>query len=349
MGLSFRAFRLAGVGVRSIAFLAFFLGLSFTSSSESLDAKPSDSPKSRTGLRHKAAPPFITKDLKGEFPQIGLTKRFIEKPFDKFISPVSKDKDSRQIAEREAFEKEYDVAKQTALLYAPENYTPNGTWGVLIYISLVDKEGVSSASKKNAQRRIPQDWKKMLSAQKLIFVGPDIAGNNSSFAKRSIALDSLASVLDNYSIAKGRVYVGGASASGTMAGTLAALYPGVFRGAIIEVMPFAIGNVGASSVPNANGGQSPCAFNFLVANDEELAAFRKYGVRWAFITGDKDFNYQLILSAAEIWRQEDLPFRVFDVPGMGHTIADANVCEAALRWLQGERVAGYEPRSLPRQ
>lgn len=51
------------------------------------------------------------------------------------------------------------------------------------------------------------------------------------------------------------------------------------------------------------------------------------------ISGDKDQNYQEILSSSRSWESNGFDYRFFDVPGMGHVNASPASLEEALKWI----------------
>ena len=75
-----------------------------------------------------------------------------------------------------------------------------------------------------------------------------------------------------------------------------------------------------------------------------LARVRDRGLRWAFMTGDQDFNHGHILSTAPTWLDMGFDARVFDVPGMPHDLSAPpelpDWLDAAFQWLEGREVQG---------
>lgn len=57
------------------------------------------------------------------------------------------------------------------------------------------------------------------------------------------------------------------------------------------------------------------------------------GHKWCVISGDKDFNYQEILTTSRLWEDNRFNYRFFDIPAMGHVNATPDNLEKALKWI----------------
>ncbi|MCH8539178.1 MAG: hypothetical protein LAT58_00235 [Opitutales bacterium] len=67
--------------------------------------------------------------------------------------------------------------------------------------------------------------------------------------------------------------------------------------------------------------------------DEHRERIRQNNTRWAFISGDKDYNYEQVALTAKQFKANDFQTRFVDVPGMGHSPADPGPFREALEWI----------------
>jgi len=138
-------------------------------------------------------------------------------------------------------------------IYVPEGYQHERPAGVLVYISPSHKGS------------IPKQWKSLMDAHNLIWIGANRSGNRVLVPRRMVyALTAVAVIEKNYKIDGERVYLTGFSGGGKAASIVSAQYPQIFKGAIF--------NCGASFW----GSETPERLEQIMIN------------RYVFITGTYD-------------------------------------------------------------
>lgn len=55
--------------------------------------------------------------------------------------------------------------------------------------------------------------------------------------------------------------------------------------------------------------------------------------RWAFVSGEKDYNYELAKASGPKWTTQGYRAKYFHVPGMGHHAAPGEALDAVLTWM----------------
>ena len=156
----------------------------------------------------------------------------------------------------------YEPDKETCQVYVPDDYDGTVPYGLFVFINSSDSGS-------------PQgNWLPVLKKHRLIYIGPDKAGNEQDVLLRRapLALDSVHNMGRQYAIDPARVYISGNSGGGRLASRVAMAFPDVFTGGQYHVgaddhRTTAVGNAASS----------------------KLAAARNLG-RYVFITGDDDMN-----------------------------------------------------------
>ena len=203
----------------------------------------------------------------------------------------------------------YDAASATAIVYVPKAYDGTAPMGVYLHVSAGD-------AGENMESYAP-----VMDRLKMIYISAKGTSNDQPMLRRvKLAVDALASVKEKWKIDPKRVCVGGYSGGGHMGMLIHAMYPGTFVGAVSHA---------AQSYLPAEG---TCGhFPGLVEGDLKSRDFK--GHKWCVISGDKDQNYQEILTTSKKWEKGRFDYRFFDIPGMGHENAAPEKLEQALKWL----------------
>ena len=155
----------------------------------------------------------------------------------------------------------------------------------------------------------------------LIYISAKGTSNNQPMLRRvKLSVDALAAVKSEWNVDPKRVCVGGLSGGGHMAMLIHAMFPDLFIGSVSHA---------AQSYLPVGGGRG----HFPGLDLGDLKSGALMGHKWCVISGDKDQNYQEILTSSEKWKDARFDYRFFDVPGMGHTNASPEKLEEALRWI----------------
>lgn len=212
----------------------------------------------------------------------------------------------------------YSTSEETASLYIPDNYNDDATaqYGLYIHISPGKKGG------------IPGGYESTFDKHRIIAISPHDAGNNRSDLRRmALALDCMASIKKDYRIDKSRVYIGGLSGGGILSFYTALLYPEYFTAAISHAR-----GVNLDQRPSSGGRFWRVEVPYLDNNDLKKVARLKG--KWIFVSGPKDFNHEHIVAEIPQWEKRGFNVKFFDVPGMGHSNAPANVFAEIIQWVE---------------
>ena len=207
------------------------------------------------------------------------------------------------------------MAAEKFQVIVPGTFSTNLTWGLLVWISPGDAPGILSA------------WEAELAKEQLLFVGAYKSGNPRFTAERvSLALEAAFNMRQMYKIDTNRIYVGGFSGGGRVAGMVGTGYPDIFAGTIC------VCGVGFyTDIPTTTGEHWQRTFT----PDTTLLAQAKSDRRFVLLTGDKDINRE---NTREVWRSgfEREGFRhvrYVEVPGLKHALPSAEVFRAALKFV----------------
>lgn len=211
-----------------------------------------------------------------------------------------------------------DLAEETIHLRLPDPYDPTVPAGVLVWISPI------------ADGRLPPLYERALDELGFIAVGADDAGNERELTDRyQLMLDALETARRSFLIDEDRVYVSGMSGGGRSAAILQCTMPETFAGAVpivgLDSYHDAPTGRGTSRWPARFGKPIPAVFKVLETR------------RIAAITGDMDFNEPEMRIRTDLMKQDGINIRLDTVPGMAHTLADADRFRDALRWVDEPR------------
>lgn len=222
---------------------------------------------------------------------------------------------------------DYEVGDQTAHLWVPESYQPDGTWGALVFVH------------SNGDAPLPSVWLDALEAQKLVYVAVNGVGNSQESVLRiAWTLDALASVEAAYVIDPDRRVISGFSGGGAVSVLIGSAWPDVFVGTIDQCRALMWEEHPIATLPG-----SVFATGEITHMDPEGLQPLRNRHRFAFISGDRDViedadgtrfsNYEGLLKGMGDWWDRDLRARLFDVPEMEHTTAGRRPFELALDWV----------------
>ncbi len=106
-------------------------------------------------------------------------------------------------------------------IYVPESYKVDNPAGVLVFINAIDSGG------------IPYQWKGVMDAHNLIWIGANDSGNDFPVAQRMIKAILAPQVLAQYyALEPERFYVAGFSGGGKVATRVASARPDLFKGGL---------------------------------------------------------------------------------------------------------------------
>lgn len=211
----------------------------------------------------------------------------------------------------------YAAGEQSAVVYVPHSYDGTRPYGLCVDL------------RPGSQGDIMRGYAEIADRHQLIWISPNQAGNEVELYRRiALALDSVATMKQDYKIDGSRVYINGFSGGGVVAFTLLMLYPECFRGAISHARNVRLLNRSAAKNLMWLG-----HFNYFSV--EDLHAVAAMGRKWVFISGSLDPNYPQIVADFPQWSDMGFDVLFIDVPGMKHEEASPENFEKALMWLDG--------------
>lgn len=218
-----------------------------------------------------------------------------------------------------------ESAKETFHIRLPADFTPQATYGVVVFISgPQDKMGC------------PATWIPVLDEHKLIYVAPQNAGNKELLGFRDArALTSALLIKKYYPIDPKRIYVAGYSGGARVAGMSAFKHPETWRGTIQSCGADFYKPVPRVAVTDEEFKKSS---DYGGIPDAKRALEAKKSVRFVFITGPGDFRNHYIKDIyAGGYKPEGFNALLIDVPDMRHNICNAESLSKALEYIERKK------------
>lgn len=213
---------------------------------------------------------------------------------------------------------EFDLTQERFYVYVPANYTDTERFGMLVFLSPSDD-----------WTKVPRGWETVLQQRKLIYIAPQKVGNNQPVARRvGLGVVTALKLCEFARIDPARVYVSGLSGGARVASRAAFAHPSLFSGV------FAVCGVNfCRKVPRVHATEKDEYGYFSI--DQPRSDETKRRVKFALVTGSKDFRYGNILDVYQGgFLRDGYKVKLFDVPGMGHTLCPATVLNDAINWFE---------------
>jgi poly(3-hydroxybutyrate) depolymerase len=207
-----------------------------------------------------------------------------------------------------------DLAKQTFRVRVPGGYTPRTPAGLLVWCS------------PHGSAQTPRGFESALDELNILCICVDSGGNDRPTPDRlQLMFDAVTNATRRFHIDPRRVYISGLSGGGKISTIAMFCYPEIFRGAIPIVGLATHSTLGESWGEHSSG--------YFAKPAGDLAAQAR-ARRVAPVTGEHDMNYAEIKERVRLLEADGFDqVRLFDVPGMGHTMPPADVCAEALRFI----------------
>jgi dienelactone hydrolase len=214
----------------------------------------------------------------------------------------------------------FDLAQESFEIFLPRNYSDKEAFGVFAFMDSGDN------------MTMPREWAAIMEKEKLICLIPQKIGNNQPFSRRvGLTLVGILKTVERYKADPRRIYTGGMSGGARCSLQLAFLHNDVIAGNIsicganfYEPVPK------VKAVDTSNYGVWP------VPPDRVAEARKK--VRFAFITGAKDFRYGNILDIYQGgFVKNGFQARLIDQPNMGHQLCSSESLLEAFDFVSGKQ------------
>ncbi len=207
-----------------------------------------------------------------------------------------------------------DLANSALTVRRPKQDTAFRRYGLLVWINAAPGG------------TIPKSLEPVADALGLIIISPNDVPNECPIADRcQHIMDAIATVCDALPIDPARIYTTGISGGGKTASILHTCFPEIITGSVPMV-----GFIGYENVPAENGKMYQGQFRRPRAEVFNLLKSQ----RIAPITGSEDFNRDVTHATARLYTRDGFTVKVWEVPGMGHTVAPAATVQEALTWLE---------------
>jgi predicted esterase len=235
------------------------------------------------------------------------------------LSDASSIMDRTRVRPKHGLDKkhQYDIAQESFEVYVPDCYDSNASFGLIVWIPA----GPSGSEHYNL--------KQLMDKHKLLWVGANKSGNDTSTYERRIplALDAAYNMQKLYNIDPNRIYVSGISGGGRVASITAFHHSDVYAGGIFVI--------GANfwedmAVPGKKT-------HFRIGASKPLPRYlfraKTFG-RYVLLTGDNDGNRLQMHTYYENGFSKCLDNVLYiQVPGMGHQMPPAEEFEKALEYI----------------
>lgn len=227
-----------------------------------------------------------------------------------------------------------DLAQESFSAHVPPGYNSSSQRsGLIVFIYASDEDCA-----------VPSGWASVLDRRGLVFISPLRAGNAQPLnRRRGLAVLGAMAALKQGKIDPQRVYVAGFSGGARVAGQVAIMQPGLFRGTIQ--------NCGADfdrpMPPIADRPADRPAGDYGVEPELGRGMERaRRNVMLTLITGARDFRHGDLLDIAAAYDKAGFQIKLIDVPGMGHGICAATTLNEALDYIDPDsRFAAEVPQS----
>ena len=221
-----------------------------------------------------------------------------------------------------------DLSAEHMWVRLPKSAAKDGRVGLVVF---VDPEDQVEAT--------PPGWEAVLDRNHLIFVVPQGAGNSRATDRRcGLAVAAALRLVAFGRVDPARVYAAGLSGGARMAGDLGFYQPDVFHGTIQccgADFPHAVPQVAPRDAEHA----ADAEYGHMPATEEEMAA-AKVNVRFALVTGSRDFRHGFIVDLFHGgFEKEGFQADLIDVPGMPHTTASGPRFQEALDFIERRQPA----------
>jgi predicted esterase len=201
------------------------------------------------------------------------------------------------------------IKEEGYYIYVPESYTGKEPYGIFVNVQAGNGGGM------------PNSWKAVCDAKKMIVVSAHKSGNNEDVIHRRVPL-AIAGLLNGmhvFNIDPKRLIIAGVSGGGRVASGIAVTYPDLFTGALYTN--------GCNGVSRWGG----------MTKDKKLVELIKNKMRYCIFNGSDDFNKEGSLAVQREYKQ--LGFKHvthIEQPGLKHSSANPEYFTKCLDWLDGK-------------
>ena len=216
---------------------------------------------------------------------------------------------------------DFNLAEESFEIFVPKNYSDKEPFGVFAFMDAGDR------------MTMPKNWEAVMEKEKLICVIPQKIGNNQPFARRvGLTYVGILKTVAQYKANPDRIFTGGMSGGARSSVQLAFLHNDVIAGNIAIC-----GANFYEPVPRVQATNTDLDYGVWPIPAERVAE-AKSRVRFAFVTGVRDFRHGNILDIYQGgFVKNGFQARLIDEPKMGHQLCSPESLQAAFDFVGGSR------------
>ena len=227
---------------------------------------------------------------------------------------------------------DYNLANESFEVWVPESYKAADGWGLFVF----DSPG--------GRGNLHEEWRQVLEKHKLIWIGPNNAGNDRlPLCRFGLCIDAVHNMKKLYDIDPNRVYIAGVSGGGRISSMLGVCYPDIFKGGMYIV---GCNYFREMEAPNTGGRVWHRGYAQPKA---ELFTQAKKNVSHVLLTGETDMNREQTKEYYEKGFKKDgfLHVTYIEVPGMGHQPPNAEWFEKGVMAMEDVKSEPVAAASAP--
>jgi hypothetical protein len=271
----------------------------------------------------------------------GSIKKFTKK----FSGPMLSRQDQTALERGYSFKLE----EQEYYVFVPDNYTGHKPFGLMAMVSAANEPKLKKGQvERSAQKeppagqigRVPFVGKaraERMAQKELLYIAARGVGNTRHTNERAaVTLEGIVQMTKHYRIDPARIYLMGTSGGARVATTIAFFHPNLCHGVVglsgIEFIHAVPKKLGVRANSSRTKGE-PGTYGEIGMETPSLATVKR-NVRFAFVTGGKDFRHGDIVDICEGgFQPEGFQARLWDNPNRGHTDCPADTFAEAIDYL----------------
>lgn len=218
---------------------------------------------------------------------------------------------------------DYDwaVSIESFIVARPWDYNPQKKYGLLVFMSPADK-GVEP----------PKDWLEILRDKDLLYIAAENNGNTvSDIRRQGLGVVSTLLMQKKYNIDPSRIFVAGMSGGARTANAMVYRHPEIYKGLVAICGACFIRDVPLNKATHERDVPYTVILDESIIKEDVV----KKNVRFALITGTKDFRYGHVLDIFNGgYQPSGYQAKFFDVPDMGHSLCSGPILKDALDYIE---------------
>jgi predicted esterase len=234
---------------------------------------------------------------------------------------------SKSVKRGEAPEaKEPEKAAASWSVYVPADYQPQTPYGLFVWVR-------SAEAKYPRDHQLMSNWHPIFDKHRMIMISAYKSGNDIDVPwRQTLAVEGTRLMRQMYNIDPQRIYIAGMSGGGRLCSQAAVFHPDIFVGALpMQGMNY------YRDLMLTNKAFYP---GFWPNADKRMLDLCRRSTRWYIFEGSKDHNQPFSKQFAEEMKKEGFKYVTYEeVPGMGHSTANADQLDKAIQTMDAPLAA----------